>query len=75
MRDNHYIQALCITATGSTPVTEYIEPETSEAGGTAEVVFDLSDPALRDLDQAKVAMIDYAENQFVSDYSLSPIKS
>lgn len=68
VRDNHYIQALCITATGSTPVTEYIEPETSEAGGTAEVVFDLSDPALRDLDQAKVAMIDYAENQFVSDY-------
>ena len=68
VRDNHYIQALCVTAAGSTPITEYIEPQTSAAGETAEVVFDLTDPALSGLEQAKIAMIDYAGNQYISDY-------
>lgn len=68
VRDNHYIQAICATASGSTPITEYIEPEVSSAGETAEVVFDLSDPAFDGLEQAKVAMIDYAGNQYISDY-------
>ena len=68
VRDNHYIQALCVTASGSTPLTEYMEPEVSCAGGTAEVVFDLSDPAFDGLEQAKIALIDYAGNEYISDY-------
>lgn len=68
LRDNHFIQAVCVTASGSTPLTEWVEPEAETAGESVEVVFDLSDPAFRGLEQAKIAMIDYAGNQFVSEY-------
>ena len=68
LRDNHFIQAVCVTASGSTPLTKWIEPEANAAGASVEVAFDLSDAAFRGLEQAKIAMIDYAGNQFVSDY-------
>ena len=68
LRDNHFIQAVCVTASGSTPLTEWIEPDAETAGESVEVVFDLSDSVFRGLSQAKIAMIDYAGNQFVSDY-------
>ncbi len=66
--DNHYIQAACATATGTSPITEYVEPEASEAGEISKLVFDLSDPAFKGLSQAKIALIDYAGNQYISGY-------
>ena len=68
VRDNHYIQAACATATGTSPITEYVEPEASEAGETSKLVFDLSDPALKDYLRQQIALIDYAGTQYISDY-------
>lgn len=65
--DNHYVQAVCATL-GSKPLTGWIAPNEREAGAQTVVTFDLSDPAFSGLTQAKIGVIDYADNQTVSDY-------
>ena len=71
VKDNHYVQAVAATV-GSTPLTGWINPDESEPGAETTVQFDLSDAAFTGLTQAKIAIADYADNQFVSDwYSLS----
>lgn len=65
--DNHYVQAVCATL-GSKPLTGWIAPNEREAGAQTVVTFDLSDPALSGLTQAKIGLVDYADNQTVSDY-------
>lgn len=71
--DNHYVQAVCATL-GSTPLTGWIAPNETEAGAQTVVTFDLSDPAFSGLTQAKIGLIDYADNQTVSEsYSLTDI--
>lgn len=65
--DNHYVQAVCATL-GSTPLTGWYAPNETEEGVESVVTFDLSDPALSDLTQAKIGLVDYADNQTVSDY-------
>lgn len=65
--DNHYVQAVCATL-GSKPLTGWIAPNEREAGAQTVVTFDLSDPAFDDLTQAKIGLVDYADNQTVSDY-------
>ena len=69
--DNHYVQAVAATV-GSTPLTGWINPDESEPGVQTTVEFDLSDAAFTGLTQAKIAVADYADNQYVSDwYSLT----
>ncbi len=68
VHDNHYIQGVCATATGNTPLTEWLEPDAAEADAVSEIVFDLSDSAFKGLNQAKIALIDYAGNTYISDY-------
>ncbi len=71
--DNHYVQAVCATL-GSKPLTSWIAPNEREAGAQTVVTFDLSDPAFSGLTQAKIGVIDYADNQTVSEsYSLTDI--
>lgn len=65
--DNHYVQAVCATL-GSTPLTGWYAPNETEEGVESVVTFDLSDQALSDLTQAKIGLVDYADNQTVSDY-------
>lgn len=65
--DNHYVQAVCATL-GSTPLTGWYAPNETEEGVESVVTFDLSDPALSDLTQAKIGLVDYADNQTVSGY-------
>ncbi len=65
--DNHYVQAVCATL-GSTPLTGWYAPNETVEGAESVVTFDLSDPALSDLTQAKIGLVDYADNQTVSDY-------
>ena len=65
--DNHYVEAVCATL-GSTPLTGWYAPNETVEGAESVVTFDLSDPALKDLTQAKIGLIDYADNQTVSDY-------
>lgn len=65
--DNHYVQAVCATL-GSTPLTGWYAPNETEEGVESVVTFDLSDQALSDLTQAKIGLVDYADNQAVSDY-------
>lgn len=65
--DNHYVQAVCATL-GSTPLTGWYAPNETMEGAESVVTFDLSDPALSDLTQAKIGLVDYADNQTVSDY-------
>lgn len=65
--DNHYVQAVCATL-GSKPLTGWIAPNETKAGAQTVVTFDLSDPAFSGLTQAKIGLIDYADNQTVSDY-------
>ena len=65
--DNHYVQAVCATL-GSTPLTGWYAPNETVEGAKSVVTFDLSDPALSDLTQAKIGLVDYADNQTVSDY-------
>lgn len=65
--DNHYVQAVCATL-GSKPLTGWIAPNETKAGAQTVVTFDLSDPAFSDLTQAKIGLVDYADNQTVSDY-------
>ena len=65
--DNHYVQAVCATL-GSKPLTGWIAPNEREAGAQTVVTFDLSDPAFSGLTQAKIGLVDYADNQTVSDY-------
>lgn len=68
LQDNHYIQAVCVTATGNSPLTDWIEPDAKTSNAETEIAFDLSNSAFRGLTQARIAMIDYAGNQFISDY-------
>ncbi len=69
--DNHYVQAVSATV-GSTPLTGWINPDESAPGAQTTVEFDLSDAAFTGLTQAKIAIADYADNQYVSDwYSLT----
>ena len=71
--DNHYVQAVCATL-GSTPLTGWIAPNETKAGAQTVVTFDLSDPAFSGLTQAKIGLVDYADNQTVSEsYSLTDI--
>ena len=65
--DNHYVQAVCATL-GSKPLTGWIAPNETKAGAQTVVTFDLSDPALSGLTQAKIGLVDYADNQTVSGY-------
>lgn len=65
--DNHYVQAVCATL-GSKPLTGWYAPNEIVEGAESVVTFDLSDPALSDLTQAKIGLVDYADNQTVSDY-------
>lgn len=65
--DNHYVQAVCATL-GSTPLTGWIAPNETAAGAQSVVTFDLSDPAFSGLTQAKIGLVDYADNQTVSNY-------
>lgn len=68
LHDNHYIQAVCVTVSGSAPLTDWIEPKASAPNTDCEVEYDLSDSIFKGLSSVKIAMIDYAGNQFVSDY-------
>lgn len=71
--DNHYVQAVCATL-GSKPLTSWIAPNETKAGAQTVVTFDLSDPAFSGLTQAKIGLVDYADNQTVSkSYSLTDI--
>lgn len=71
--DNHYVQAVCATL-GSKPLTGWIAPNETKAGAQTVVTFDLSDPAFSGLTQAQIGLIDYADNQTVSEsYSLTDI--
>lgn len=65
--DNHYVQAVCATL-GSKPLTGWIAPNETVEGAKSVVTFDLSDPAFDDLTQAKIGLVDYADNQTVSGY-------
>lgn len=65
--DNHYVQAVCATL-GSTPLTGWYAPNETEEGVESVVTFDLSNQALSDLTQAKIGLVDYADNQTVSGY-------
>ena len=67
VRDNHYVQAVCATL-GSTPLTGWYAPNETEEGVESVVTFDLSNPALSGLTQAKIGLVDYADNQTVSGY-------
>lgn len=67
VRDNHYVQAVCATL-GSTPLTGWYAPNETEEGVESVVTFDLSNQALSGLTQAKIGLVDYADNQTVSDY-------
>lgn len=67
VRDNHYVEAVCATL-GSTPLTGWYAPNETQEGVQTVVAFDLSDPAFSGLSQAKIGLIDYADNQTVSDY-------
>lgn len=64
--DNHYISAVCATQ-GSTPLTGWIEPKQETAGAQAVVTFDLTDSALKNLSSARIALADYADNQYISE--------
>ena len=68
VHDNHYIQGVCATATGNEPITEWIEPDAVKADAVSEIVFDLSASGFKGLNQAKIALIDYAGNTYISDY-------
>lgn len=68
VRDNHYIQGACATANGNEPLTEWIEPSADTAGASSEITFDLSSTEFKGLSQAKIALIDYAGNTYLSDY-------
>lgn len=65
--DNHYVEAVCATL-GSTPLTGWYAPNETQEGAQSVVTFDLSDAAFSGLTQAKIGLIDYADNQTVSDY-------
>lgn len=65
--DNHYVQAVCATL-GSTPLTGWYAPNETVEGAESVVTFDLSDPAFSGLTQAKIGLVDYADNQTVSGY-------
>lgn len=67
VKDNHYVQAVCATL-GSTPLTGWYAPNETQEGAESVVTFDLSDQALSDLTQAKIGLVDYADNQTVSGY-------
>ena len=68
VHDNHYIQGACATANGNTPLTDWIEPDADAADAAAEITFDLSSSEFKGLSQAKIALIDYAGNTYLSDY-------
>lgn len=65
--DNHYVQAVCATL-GSTPLTGWYAPNETVERAESVVTFDLSDQALSGLTQAKIGLVDYADNQTVSGY-------
>lgn len=65
--DNHYVQAVCATL-GSTPLTGWYAPNETVEGAESVVTFDLSNQALSGLTQAKIGLVDYADNQTVSGY-------
>lgn len=68
VHDNHYIQGICVTANGKEPITKWIEPDAESADAISEITFDLSSSEFKGLTQAKIALIDYAGNTYLSDY-------
>lgn len=71
VKDNHYVQAVGVTA-GGEPLTGWVNPDEKKAGAETTVTFNLSDPAFRGMTQARIALVDYADNQVVSDsYDIS----
>ena len=71
VKDNHYVQAVAATV-GTTPLTGWVNPRESVPGAKTTIEFDLSSAGFSGVTQAKIAIADYADNQFVSDwYSLS----
>ena len=64
--DNHYIQAMMAMTAGQKKLTPYYEPDATEAGEISTVIFDLTAPEFRGLTEAKIALIDYADNFMVS---------
>ena len=58
----------CATATGNEPITKWIEPDAVSTDATSEITFDLSTSGFKGLTQAKIALIDYAGNTYISDY-------
>ena len=68
VHDNHFIQGVCATATGNEPITKWIEPDAVSSDATSEITFDLSTSGFKGLTQAKIALIDYAGNTYISDY-------
>ncbi len=67
VQDNHYVQAASLTV-GYAPLNAWAEPVYTTAGGTAQVKFDLSDEKLKGIEQAQIALIDYAGNTFISQF-------
>lgn len=68
VHDNHYIQGVCATANGNAPLTAWMEPDAQAADQLSEITFDLSSPEFKGLTQAKIALVDYAGNTYLSDY-------
>lgn len=68
VHDNHYIQGVCATANGNESITKWIEPDAEAADAASEITFDLSAPEFKGLTQAKIALIDYAGNTYLSEY-------
>lgn len=71
VRDNHYVQAVGITAGNAAPFTGWRNPDEKKPGVESTVTFDVKDPAFKDVRRAKIAITDYADNQTVSkEYSI-----
>lgn len=68
VHDNHYIQGVCATADGNTPITKWTEPDAAAANSVSKISFDLSSAEFKGLSQAKIALIDYSGNTYLSDY-------
>ena len=59
-------------AIGSQTLTGWIAPNETKEGAQTVITFDLSDSAFSGLTQAQIGLVDYADNQTVSDfYSLT----
>lgn len=70
--DNHYVQAVAAVSPSGTRLTDMQAVTATQAGIETVVKFDLNSPAFKDLESAKIALVDYADNQIItSAYDLS----